>query len=356
MYQHLLVPIDGTPLASLTVEDAVEFARSANARITFLHVQADYAATGEGSLLRAMAPAAFATAARGSSNAWLARAAAAAAAAHVACNTVAAVSDHPHQLIHDTASTHQCDLIYMASHGKQTGRGLFAASVSVSLLELATVPVLIARVESNLPLSPEQRALTVIRDEHRSLAAVIHALQAALAQHSEGQGADLQLLQAGLFYLEQFPQRVHHPREEQTLFKLLRQRAAQCNEVIDVLEQQHRTGTATFHALRQALADLVADAPQARASFVRTLQAYADHEWSHMAMEEKQVFPLASQYLQASDWVDVATAFEAHTDPFLGTETEQGFSQVFKRLMDLRVSLVPEEKFDHHHNSGENKS
>jgi len=269
MYQHLLVPIDGTPLASLTVEDAVEFARSANARITFLHVQADYAATGEGSLLRAMAPAAFATAARGSSNAWLARAAAAAAAAHVACNTVAAVSDHPHQLIHDTASTHQCDLIYMASHGKPNGT---RAVCRIGLRQLAGVGNGSGADRPRgvqFAFEPEQRALTVIRDEHRSLAAVIHALQAALAQHSEGQGADLQLLQAGLFYLEQFPQRVHHPREEQTLFKLLRQRAAQCNEVIDVLEQQHRTGTATFHALRQALADLVADAPQARASFVR---------------------------------------------------------------------------------------
>lgn len=356
MYKHLLVPIDGSQLASLTVEEAVAYARLANARITFLHVQADYAVTGEGSLLRAMAPAVFASTARGHSHAWLARATTAAEAAHVPCHTVAAVSDHPHQVIHETALSQQCDLIYMASHGKQAGRGLFAASVSASLLELATLPVLIARVESNVPLTAEQRALTVIRDEHRSLAAVIHALQAVLARHSAGQGTDLQLLQAGLFYLEQFPQRVHHPREEQTLFKLLRQRTAQGNALIDELAQQHRAGAAAFEAMRQALAALVADAPQARASFERTLQAYADHEWEHMAMEEQQIFPMASRHLTSSDWADIASAFEAHSDPFLCTETEEGFSQVFKRLMDLRVSQVADEKFVHHRNPGDKTS
>lgn len=355
MYKHLLVPIDGTPLASLTVEDAVEFARRSDARITFLHVQSDYAVTGEGSLLHAMAPTAFAVAARGNSNAWLARAAAAAAAAHVVCDSVAVVSDRPHVVIHETACAHQCDLVFMASHGKQAGRGLFAASVSAKLLELATLPVLIARVESNVPLTPEQCALTVIRDEHRSLAAVIHALQAALTQAPAEQGSDLQLLQAGLFYLEAFPQRVHHPREEQTLFKLLRQRTTQCHDLIDVLEQQHREGSAALEAMRNALAALTAGASQTRAAFERTVQAYADHEWIHMDMEEKQIFPMASQHLNAADWTAIATAFEAHADPFLCTETEQGFSRVFKRLMDLRDIQGTEEKPVHHRNLGDKK-
>lgn len=340
MYKHLLVPIDGSPLASLTVEDAVEYARRAGARITFLHVQADYAVTAEGSLLHAMAPAAFATAASGNSNAWLARAAAAASAAYVACDTVAAVSDHPHEVIHQTACAHQCDLVFMSSHGKQTGRGLFAASVSARLLELATLPVLIARVESNVPLTPEQRALTVIRDEHRSLAAVIKALQAALARQPAEQGADLQLLQAGIFYLEGFAQRVHHPREEQTLFRLLGQRSAQCHDLIATLQRQHRAGAAAFQALRDSLAALVAGAPQARAAFERCVRHYAEHEWEHMAMEEQQIFPMARKYLNASDWACIATAFESHSDPFLCTETEDGFSRVFKRLMDLKVSQV----------------
>lgn len=60
MYQHLLVPIDGSQLSSATVEQALAFARSCGARLTFFHARPDYGATGDGALLHAMAPTAFA--------------------------------------------------------------------------------------------------------------------------------------------------------------------------------------------------------------------------------------------------------------------------------------------------------
>lgn len=41
MYVHLLVPVDGTPLASAT---AVAHARAGGARLTFVHARADLAA------------------------------------------------------------------------------------------------------------------------------------------------------------------------------------------------------------------------------------------------------------------------------------------------------------------------
>lgn len=50
MYQHLLVPIDGTPLATATVACAVSFAKSAGARITFFQDAPDLSDTGDGAL------------------------------------------------------------------------------------------------------------------------------------------------------------------------------------------------------------------------------------------------------------------------------------------------------------------
>ena len=59
---------------------AVALARHNGARITFLHVRADFGRTGEGALLATMDPSGFARANAGPSNGWLARAAAAAQA------------------------------------------------------------------------------------------------------------------------------------------------------------------------------------------------------------------------------------------------------------------------------------
>ena len=333
MNKHLLVPIDGSPLASLNVEQAVALARDNGALITFLHVRADFGSTGEGALLATMDPAGYARAKTGSSNAWLARAAAAAQAARVPCNIESRVSDHPHEAIHATAIERGCDLIVLASHGRAGLRGRFAQSVTANLLELTTLPVLVTRVEVNVPLTPEQRALAVIRDEHRSLAAVIHAMQGALTEGSPA--IDFQMVRAALYYLREFPERLHHRREEETLFHLLRQRAPASEASIAALELQHRDGTAAFARLEAALAAFEAIGTTGRSAFAAELEHYAQQQWTHMGQEEAEILPMASEHLTQADWQAIASAFESHRDPRFDLQTESGFASVFRRLMDL---------------------
>jgi nucleotide-binding universal stress UspA family protein len=61
MYRHLLVPLDGSPLSSTTVDQAIVYAGATGARLTFFHARPDLASTGEGALLHAMSPEDFAT-------------------------------------------------------------------------------------------------------------------------------------------------------------------------------------------------------------------------------------------------------------------------------------------------------
>jgi nucleotide-binding universal stress UspA family protein/hemerythrin-like domain-containing protein len=333
MYKHLLVPIDGSPLASLNVEQAVSLARDNGAHITFLHVRADFGRTGEGALLATMDPAGFARVMAGSSNAWLARAAAAAQAARVPCSVESRVGDRAQEAIHATALERGCDLIVMASHGRQGLRGRFVQSVTAKLLEVTTLPVLVTRVETNVPLTPEQRAMTVIRDEHRSLAAVIHAMQDALAEGAPA--VDLGMMRAAMYYLREFPERLHHRREEETLFALLRQRSPASQVQIDELELEHQQGRAAFANLEQALTAFEASGASGRAAFAAQLERYAQQQWAHMAKEETQILPLASEHLTQADWQSIANAFELHRDPRFDLETESGFVSVFRRLMDL---------------------
>lgn len=339
MHQHLLVPIDGSTLASLNVEQAVAMARNNGARITFLHVRADFGRTGEGALLAAMDPARYATATAGSSNAWLARAAAAAQAAHVPCEVESRVGDWPHKAIHATALERGCDLIVMASHGRTGLRGRFAQSVTARLLEITTVPVLVTRVETNVPLTPEQRALAAIRDEHRSLAAVIHALQEAVAEPLAP--VDFKMLHAALYYLREFPERLHHRREEETLFHRLRQRAPESRTLIATLELQHREGSVAFARLEAALVVFEDNGVTGQSEFTAELERYAQQQWAHMGLEEVQILPMASEHLTETDWQAIASAFESHRDPRFDVQTESGFASVFRRLMDLAADRGP---------------
>lgn len=326
MYTHLLVPIDGTPLASATVEQAVAFARPAGARLTFLHALADLAAQGDGALLHAMAPDVFADAAAGNGRALLARAEAAARAAGVAATSVLVTSDRPHEAILQAARSRGCDLVFMASHGRRGLKGALLGSVTRKVLEAATLPVLVAAVASNLAApGDEQRAVALLRAEHRSLAAVLHALLERL--DDAARAPDPALLRAMLFYVEQFPERLHHPKEETLLFARLRQRTGECDALLLELHRQHRAGAAQFARLRGLLeaGDL--------AAFARHAHAFAREQWAHMNAEETLVLPAAHRHLLAEDWQAIAQAFEAHADPRFGTG--ESFDDLADRLLEL---------------------
>jgi len=340
MYRHLLVPIDGSPLASATSEQAVAYARASGARLTFFHARPDYAATGDGALMHAMAPAVFDETAAGNALALLAKAEAAARGAGVEARSVVVVSDRPHQAILAAASDLECDLIFMASRGQRGLTRLLKGSVTEKVLQETTLPVLVAAVESNQPASDEQRALAIIRNEHRSLAAVIYGLQHLLLDMAEAARVpDFALLRSMLFYIETFPERLHHPKENAYLFARLRLRTHECDELIDELERQHTEGSACFAELRDALAAWEAGADGAAEGFAAAVERFAENQWQHMGAEENLVLPAASRYLTAADWAEIARAFGENGDPRF--DGEPSFERLFVRLMNLAAGSIP---------------
>ena len=342
MYTHLLVPIDASSLAMRLVDQALEYAKCTGARLCFMHAQADFAATGEGALLHSVAPDAFSDLAAGNAQALLAKAEAAAKAAGIVCSSVSLVSDRPHQAILDVAKSHHCDLIFMASHGRRGLASAWRGSTTQKVLQQTSLPVLVVSVEANSTPSDELRAVGIIKDEHRSLAAVVNGLQ-SLVTHSVASGAlpDFALLRAMLFYIQAFPERQHHPKEDEFLFARLRLRSAECDAVMAELAQQHQGGASALAALSNAVTFCENGQDPDGKALLGQVNQFAQSQWQHMHLEESIVLPAASRYLQADDWALIAQAFAGNTDPRFTQESEDSFASLFARLMNLQAGLTP---------------
>jgi nucleotide-binding universal stress UspA family protein len=147
MFKHLLVPTDGSDLSEGAVERAVSFAREAGARITFFYAKPDFPVSfyGEGALIDPMTPEKFAEMAEKQAQEILAKAVREAMAAGVQCDTVTTVSDTAYEAIIKTADEHNCDLIFMASHGRRGLTGLLLGSETQKVLTHSDIPVLVYR-------------------------------------------------------------------------------------------------------------------------------------------------------------------------------------------------------------------
>ena len=179
-------------------------------------------------------------------------------------------------------------------------------------------------------------AIGLIQDEHRSLAAVIQAAEFLVRKYiRESKAPDFKLLHAMLYYVREFPERRHHPKEDKVLFAKLKARTSEADTVIADLEQEHARGGQMLNALTVALSSWEAGAAQGAKGFEAELSHFADFYWRHMEKEEKQVLPVAERIFTDQDWKEVEAAFAANADPMLGKNTGDEFRELFSRIVRL---------------------
>jgi hemerythrin-like domain-containing protein len=179
-------------------------------------------------------------------------------------------------------------------------------------------------------------ALAHLRAEHRSAARVIEALETitahAVEQHVE---PDFALLASMLYYIDAFPERVHHPKEDRYLFRLLRMRSAQSIPVLEQLEREHRRLPDLLSELERAFVHWQGGAPDGMNEFVLALSRFCEFNWAHMRTEETCVLPEAERTLTDDDWLCMAEAFAANDDPLFGQQRRSEFERLHHRIADL---------------------
>jgi hemerythrin-like domain-containing protein len=181
-------------------------------------------------------------------------------------------------------------------------------------------------------------AIQILKSEHRSISAVLHGLKelAGMAQSATVR-PDFRVLRSMIRYIDEYPERLHHPKEDRFLFARLLVRAPEAGPLIDGLQAEHQEGARLVRELERALMFFEEGWPAGGREFERAVEAYAEFHWQHMRKEEQQVLPLAERKLTATDWKEIDAAFAANLDPICGMN-ERDFEQLFTRI----VNLAPE--------------
>lgn len=177
------------------------------------------------------------------------------------------------------------------------------------------------------------RTLEIIRDEHQALAAMLRSLSMLLA-HARRHATlpDFDVLRAMLFYIDEFPERLHHPKETSLLFPLVRARAPSVAPVLDRLDADHARGEQAMRALEHALLAFEVMGPARREVFETAVQRYIAFYLDHMTLEEEVVLPAARAALTPEDWSVLDEAFEANRDPLTGHAAIDEYQALFRRI------------------------
>lgn len=145
MFKTILVPTDGSPLSDKAVQAAVEFAKAHDGRIIGISVAEPYpfSPLSEAAFLDERDQ--YEVKAREIAQQHVEKIAAAARTLGVPCETMVSQSFSPHEEIVEAAKKWDCDVIFMASHGRKGLSRLFIGSETQKVLAHSTIPVMVFR-------------------------------------------------------------------------------------------------------------------------------------------------------------------------------------------------------------------
>ena len=184
-------------------------------------------------------------------------------------------------------------------------------------------------------------AISIIRSEHQAIAAVLHGLLFLVDQIKErGAKPDFELFGAMIYYIDAFPERFHHPKEDMYLFRALRVRHPESSMLLDQLQSEHAIGAQKIRLLEQRMLHYQQGRAKGLEQFAEAVKDYADFHWSHMRAEETRVLPLAEKWLTSEDWAAIDAAFTDHKDALLGIEANKEYALLFRRIVHLAPSPI----------------
>ena len=181
------------------------------------------------------------------------------------------------------------------------------------------------------------QALRIISEDHSNLWRLTTTIDHVADEIEEGAPVDPRFFNSVFDYLEHFVDRAHHPKEDDFLFRIMRERSARAAEILDPLQQDHRNGPDQLRTLRALMieANLHADR---HAQFLRSLRLFTTRQKSHISAEERYAMPLAREILREADWAEIDAAFLDREDPLFGDRAKAEFAELFHRI----ASLAPE--------------
>ena len=145
-------------------------------------------------------------------------------------------------------------------------------------------------------------------------------------------------MRAMLFYIDEFPERLHHPKESNLLFPKLAKKAPEVRGAIDRLERDHMHSEKAVRDLLHLLLAWEMVGNTRKAAFENALGPYVESYLDHMRLEETVILPAAQNALTDEDWVEVDQAFDLNADPLTGKNPP---GPAYEKLFSRIVSKAP---------------
>jgi hemerythrin-like domain-containing protein len=181
--------------------------------------------------------------------------------------------------------------------------------------------------------------IEVLREEHRNIGRLLRALEHQIEIFADAGEPDYDVIVGVADYFLDYPDRCHHPKEDQIVSKL-NEAHPEAAAVVGDLSGEHRALRHRARLFRETVAALLNDTDIPRQQVVDVGRAFIDAQWRHLRSEEVSFLPLADLLLTPAEWAEIEDRLSKRTDPVFGDRVEETFRTLSERLLAWEAEYV----------------
>ncbi|MGY2486035.1 hemerythrin domain-containing protein [Cupriavidus sp. CP313] len=173
--------------------------------------------------------------------------------------------------------------------------------------------------------------LAIWHAEHLNFSRLLDLLEEQVSVFHQGGRPNYELMGTIVYYMRNFGDIVHHPREDVAYARLV-ERDPGMQVVVNRLQQEHRVIATVGEELVSRLHEAEGDAISSRAALEAAAAMYLVYYRNHLSTEERQAMPRAAQLLTQEDWAAIADAAPESADPLFGEDVQARFATLRKQI------------------------
>ncbi len=172
--------------------------------------------------------------------------------------------------------------------------------------------------------------LSELRRDHKNMAALLQRLESEADRVYADSGPDFELMHDIMRYMTEFPDAVHHPKEN-LLYARLKAVRPDLTAGFERISLDHRTIATMGLNLRERIASVTSESMVPRNALVSDCLRYVNTQRSHMQWEEIDLFRRCRELIARDEMLAVPDANDS-LDPLFGGVTERRFERLYGAL------------------------
>ncbi len=181
-----------------------------------------------------------------------------------------------------------------------------------------------------------EHLMSSLRTDHRNMALLLDLLDLETERLAALGEPDYDFMQDIMVYMTEYPDIVHHPKED-LIYRHLRSLHPDIDDDLKRVETDHRHIEESGLRLKNDIKAISAGAILNRDEIVANLRQYIEQLREHMCWEEKDLFTLADELQSSGDWSAIVFKNDEIGDPLFGSQVERKYRKLLARTQQRVV-------------------